>query len=344
MIIKRKVKKDYMSIMYVVSSLESYLSAGINFMRALELIQRGLKNKEYANSVSRIAKRINEGETIASAFIEEEEFYTTTFIDMLAVAEESGEIEKVLNAIKKHFSRKIKLETQIRNALMYPKFICLAISIMILFFIDFILPSIVSMYESLSVEASFFTRTIIELDIFFSRVNVYVFSIVVIFFIFLIYKIIKYYTKGKDLIAFLELRKRYKEIRLIELLNLILDSGVPVVYALERLSHSISDLYMTEYINTVLIQIRSGNDLYDSIDKVHVMSDVSKSFILSGEQSGSLDRVIRSLLKILNENFEKALKKCVSKVEPLSICFLGILVLGVMLMVFIPMYEYMHYV
>lgn len=333
-----------MSIMYVVSSLESYLAAGINFMKALELIQRGIKNKDYANSVSRVAKRINEGETIANAFIEEEEFYTTTFIDMLAIAEESGEIEKVLNAIKKHFSRKIKLETQIKNALMYPKFICLAICIMILFFIDFILPSIVSMYESLNVEASFFTKGIISLDLFFSRVNVYVFFIVVSLLVLIIYKIIKYYTKGRDLLAFLELRKRYKEIRLIELLNLILDSGVPVVYALERLSHSISDIYMTEYINTVLMQIRAGSDLHDSIEKIQVMSDVSKSFILSGEQSGSLDHVIRSLLKILNDNFEKALKKCVAKIEPLSICFLGILVLGVMLMVFIPMYEYMHYV
>ncbi|MGL5823210.1 MAG: type II secretion system F family protein [Sarcina sp.] len=330
--------------MYVVSSLESYLNAGINFMKALELIQQGLKNKEYASSVSRIAKRINEGESIAGAFIEEEEFYTTTFIDMLAIAEESGEIEKVLSAINRHFSRKIKLETQIKNALMYPKFICLAICIMILFFIDFILPSIVSMYESLNVEASFFTRGIIGLESFFSKVNVYAFFLVVCFLIFLFYKIIKYYSKGKDLVAFLELRKRYKEIRLVELLNLILDSGVPIVHALERLAHSISDVYMTEYINIVLTQIRSGNDLYESIDKVQVMSDISKSFILSGEQSGSLDNVVNSLLKILNENFEKALKKCVSKVEPLSICFLGALVLGIMLMVFIPMYEYMHYV
>ncbi|MGL4451482.1 MAG: type II secretion system F family protein [Sarcina sp.] len=342
--LKRKPRIDYESIVYISSSLETYISAGIKFVKALELINTGLSNNEYKKSIQRVAKRINEGEGIANAFLEEEELYTSVFADMLFVAEQSGRVEKVLSNMTLHFEKKLKLTNEVKQALMYPKFIFIAVFIVFILFLDIVLPNIVSMYESLDVKMSGITTVLIFINEFFEKNNIYVFTSIILFLVFIIYCVLKKKLKTRDVFSRFTLRKRYKEINLVGILKLVLESGIPVVYALERLSHSIAENHTREYINDILVSLRSGTDVYYAIEKIDVISDVSKSFILSGEKSGKLDTTMARLLDILENNFSKKLKSYVSKVEPISICFLGVMVLGLMLIVFVPMYEYMHYV
>jgi type II secretory pathway component PulF len=341
---KRKPRLDYESIVYISSSLETYISAGINFVRALELINTGLTKNDYKLSIQRVAKRINEGESIASAFLEEEDLYTSVFADMLFVAEQSGRIEKVLYNMTLHFEKKLKLRNEVRQALMYPQFIFIAMFIVFILFLDIVLPNIVSMYESLDVKMSGITSFLISVNGFFMENNIYIVTAIFLLIIFLIGLLIKKKLNGRDVFSRFTIRKRYKEINLIGILKLVLESGIPIVYALDKLSHSITENYTREYINSILISLRNGKDIYYAIEEIDVISEVSKSFILSGENSGKLDSTITKLLNILESNFSKKLKAYVSKIEPISICFLGFMVLLLMLAIFVPMYEYMHYV
>lgn len=340
----RKAKINYQDIVYIASSLETYVSAGINFVKALELINTGLTNNAYKISIQRVAKRINEGESIANSFLEEEDLYTSVFADMLFVAEQSGNLEKVLSNMTLYFEKKLKLRNEIKQALMYPKFIFIAVFTVFILFLDIVLPNIVSMYESLDVKMSFITTLLMSVNNFFTKYNIYIFTITNLLIIFILYCFIKKKLDNKDLFKNFTIRKRYKELNLIGILKIVLESGIPLVYALERLSYSISERYTRDYINEMLVSLRSGKDLYSTIEDIDVISDISKSFILSGEKSGKLDDTMSRLLDILENNFSKKLKSYVSKVEPVSICFLGMMVLGLMLIVFVPMYEYMHYV
>lgn len=337
-------KIDYESIIYVCSSLETYISAGIQFLAAIELIESGLTNKLYKESLRRISKRITEGELISQAFLEEEELYTNIFTDMLVIAEESGEMEAVLKNILEHFEKKYKINKEVNSALLYPKFIMLAIIGVIILFFEMILPSIASMYDSLDVKTSFLTKCIINLNSFFEKYNLYVFLIIVVSIITIVVIFIKKMLKGKNLFAKLNICKRYRELNFIYILSLIVRSGIPIVYALERLSHSVNDPYTRDSIIKITNKLKKGDELIESLNEVDVLSDVSKSFILSGEKSGSLDKVIIRLVNILENNFEKSIKKLTKKIEPITLCVLGVMVLGLMLMVFVPMYEYMNYV
>lgn len=339
-----KKRIDFESVVYICSSLEVYISSGINFVKALELIDIGLTNKLYKESIRRILKRIKEGESISSAFSEEEELYTSVLADMLVVAEQSGELERVLRNMTEHFEKKLKIEKEVKTALLYPKVIFgVGITVFILF-LDFVLPSIVSMYEGLDMEFNFITEFIINLNSFLQIYNIYIVSLIIFISIICIVFWIKKITKGKDLIHFLKIRKDYKEIKLISIINLVLESGVPIVYALERLSHSISENYTREYITTILLSIKKGSDISSAIEEIDVMSEISKSFFVSGENSGRLDKTTAKLLIILENSFSKKLSMLISKIEPISICILGFFVLILMLLVFVPMYEYMNYV
>ncbi|WP_066872987.1 type II secretion system F family protein [Clostridium mediterraneense] len=342
--INLRKKVDYESILYVCTSMESYISAGLQFVKSMELIEIGLNNKAYRESIERVVKRIKEGESIALAFSDEGDLYTSMFIDMLFIGEESGQMENVLKNMTIHFKKKAKLKKQVNSALLYPKFIGLAMLGVILLFLDTILPTIASMYEGLQVKSSFLTRTIISMNKFFEDKNVYILFLGSILIGFLIYISLKKVLKDKDVFARFKLRKNYKEVNFIYILNLILTSGVPLISALERLIHSVEDRSTRNYIEKMTNELRRGESILDSISGIDIISPVTRSFILSGEKSGKLDNSTTNLVNILENNFNNNLKSYVSKIEPITLCALGILVLGLSLIVFIPMYEYMNYV
>lgn len=342
--ISLKKKLDYESIIYVCSSLETYISAGIQFLAAIELIENGLTNKVYKESLRRVSKRISEGELISQAFLEEEELYTNIFTDMLVIAEESGEMEAVLQNILEHFEKKNKLIREVNSALLYPKFIILAMLGVVVLFLDMILPSIASMYSSLDVKTSFLTKCIVNMNAFFEVYNLYIFLLILVSIITVIIIFLKKFLKRKDFFKIFRVCKRYRELNFIYILNLIVGSGIPIVYALERLSHTVNDVYTRDSIIKISSRLKKGDELVESLNEVDVLSSISKSFILSGEKSGNLDKAIERLASILENNFDKNLKKLTKKIEPITLCILGVLVLGLMLIVFVPMYEYMNYV
>lgn len=335
---------DYQSIVYICSSLEAYISSGINFVKALELIDMGLADKRYKESIKRVVKKIREGESISSAFASEHELYTRVFADMIVVAEQSGKIERVLKNMTLHFEKKLKLEKEVKNATLYPKVIFTAAVVVFILFIDFVLPSIVSMYDGLDISDSKLTSFIISCNSFFMKYSIYFCVLVIVLMLFSLYYFIKKYMRDKDFLHFFRIRKDYKELNLVSIINLVLESGVPVVYALERLSHSISEKYTRDYITTILLAIRQGNDISSAMNEIEVVSEISKSFFISGENSGRLDRTTAKLLEILENNFSKKLTLLISKIEPFSICILGVFVLFIILAVFVPMYGYMNYV
>ena len=342
--IKLKKRKDYASIVYILSSLEAYVSSGINFMKALELIEEGLTNKNYKKSIARIYKRISEGESISEAFLEEEDLYTSVFSDMLIVAEQSGELEVVLKNMTVHFEKKASLSKEVFAATLYPKLLFGISFIVFMLFIDFVLPEIVSMYEGLEAELNIMTRFVIALNGFFEIYNIYLFFSGVLIVVIGLYFFVRWKFKDIDFIGFLSIRKRYKELSIVSILKLVIESGVPLISALERLSHSIAEKYTRDYIKIILEALRRGEDMSYAIGQIDVMSSVSKSFFLCGEKSGRLDITTSKLVGILEKDFSGRLKSMVSKIEPISICILGLMVLGLVLMVFIPMYDYMSYV
>ncbi|MGL4991341.1 MAG: type II secretion system F family protein [Sarcina sp.] len=337
-------KISYESIVYICSSLEVYISSGINFIKALELIEIGVTEKRYKKSIKRIIKKLNDGESIAQAFLNEDYLYTSLFSDMLVVAEQSGQLETVLINMTKHFEKQLKLEKEIKSAILYPKIIFTAGIIVFILFLDFVLPNIVSMYEGLNVESSQIIQAIININSFFEVYNIY-FCVATISVIgIIIYLIIKKITKDKDLLHFLKIRRQYKELNLISIINLVLDSGIPITYALERVFYSISNKDIKSYIGVILEKVQIGENISDAISHIDVISKISHSFFISGENSGSLDKTTLKLLNILENNFSKRLGTLISRIEPISICILGVFILFLVLIVFVPMYGYMQYV
>ncbi|MGL5615581.1 MAG: type II secretion system F family protein [Sarcina sp.] len=340
----RKNLVNYEEIFLIANGLSLYLKSGIAIKKSLELVKITVKNKNYIKALDRIILLIDSGSSIGEAFSKEGELFTNDFVDMLMMAEESGTMEKSLFIIANSFERQIKLKKDIKKKLAYPILLIVTMVVVFTLIIIFVIPTLANMYQSTEGELSIFTKVMLSINNFFQRVNPVIFLISLIAIIFLLILIFREVTRNKDLLGNLAIVKSYRELKVILIFEMVIKSGIPIISAIEKLKMSIKDKELKHNFFIINEGLSNGCSLIESMKKTMIISNLSESFLFTAEETGNLDEGIERLIVILEYQFNGRVNKAIFYVEPVSILLLGIMVLILVLMVFVPMYEYMNYV
>lgn len=342
---KVKVKLvDYESIFFIANSLNLYIKAGISIRKAIEIIENTIKNKEYKEAVRRMGNSIDLGEGLGAAFLKERMLFTDHFVDMIVMAEESGKLEEILLVLANHFEKNNKMRKTVKKSLSYPILLIGTMVTVFTLIIIFVIPTLADMYGEVGGDLSIFTKTMLFINNMVEKINPLLVIVSLIAIGILLFFILKDLLKNKDLFGNIGLVKDYREIKFILLIKMMIKGGVPITSAAMKLKESITDKYLKCQLIALNNSLNLGLSLTESMESTESLSELSKSFLYTGEESGSLEETIEKLADILDYQFNSKLNKAIFYIEPAAILILGIMVLALVLMVFIPMYEYMSYV
>lgn len=338
-------KQDDESILLICSNLKVYLESGLKMIKALELVQFSLTNKVYIESVERIIQQVRRGKQISEAIINEEYLYPDMLADMLIIGEESGNLERVLGKLAINIQRKRDTMKQIRKVMVYPIALTIIIATVFIFYFFFILPSFKSLYESIQGSQSKVIELIISYLNFVEK-NQYAYLIIFCYIgiIVAIIALIYEYIKDKDLFRELKIVKMYYEANIIFILELMITSGISLNSCLDMLSNTLESRKMKNYINIIKEELWKGKSLSEALSLIEVISPVTFSFVFSGEESGNLEECVFTLSRILEKDFIEKLNTLIKALEPIIMAVLGVVVGVMVLLVFIPIFEFMKYV
>lgn len=333
------------SVLLICSNLKTYLSSGLPMVKSLELVQFSLDNKTYIESLERIIKQVKVGKLLSEAIINEGNLYTDMLGDMIIIGEESGNLEKVLGKLATNIQRKRETSKQVRKVMMYPLALSIIIAVVLVFYMFFILPSFKSLYDSIQGTQSKVMESIINY-LNFIEGNSYAYLImlcyigVILAAIYLVYD----YLKTKEIFKQNKIIKMYYETNIVFMLELMITSGISLNSCLEMLSNTLESKTMQNYINVVKDKLWKGESLSDALKSIEVISPVTYSFVFSGEESGNLEECITTLSYILEKDFIDRLNTLIKGLEPIIMGVLGGIVGVMVLLVFIPIFEFMKYV
>lgn len=339
-------KKHYGSVFLILWNLYSHFKAGINIDLSLRIIEDVLDNKKYKSSIKVVREKIHGGSTLSHAFSMYRELYPEFMLDMIRIGEESGNIEIVLFKLSQHYKKITKLRKKIKGIMIYPIFLLVMTFVTIIVFFIFILPTFSKLYDGLDTKVSGVTAYLISLskDIeihkVFWQITILCFLVVIFSSIIITYQLIKYF----NIIPRIKIINKYFELNLIYILGLIVSSGVSFYSSFSVLERSLSSRVLKSYIETINNYINMGLPISEGINKIEYISTLTKIFLLSGEQSGTLQENIEILSELVESDFNNQIDKLVGYIQPMVMMFLGIIIGGMVLMVFIPMYSYMSYV
>ena len=324
---------------YICLNLSTYVKSGMSIGRSLDLIKNTVKDKKYKESLKRIERKVLNGEALSKAFKEEGNLYPDLMKDM------SGNLEEVLEKCARNILAEKEIKNKIIKSLRYPVSLLIGLIIMIFGYVTYILPQFVDMYELREIEGSKI-MTLLNNYINFVEENPNVEVIVFCYFscalisLYLLFKVIP----SEKILEKIEVYRMYYEIRILFLINMILNSGISLNNSLSVFGESLSDVKLRKYIKSINEELIKGTTLSSSIGKINVISHVSKGFLITGEESGLFSKNIEELLKIREKDFDRALNKTVGKIEPAMFIILGFVISAMMLLVLVPTFEGMKYV
>ena len=323
-------------------------SDGLNFTKALEIIQDIPMNKRYKNSLETIKNSLLNGNSLASSFNKFKDIYPSFFIGMIRVGEESGRLDKVFKNLDTYYKQQNDIRNKIIKSISYPALLLIFMIILSFVFVIIFVPMIYSTFCSTGnnipatvnkiyvIANSIRSEPIVSLSYFIC------FGVLIPF---IIFKSIRGKINFNKYLSKIKIIKQYYEYSIMLIMSLILNSGIPLVSGLNISTKDINDGFIKEELSYIHKYLINGKELSEAIRKESkVISRYTLSMISLGEQSGSLNEVVNTMTKRLQDNTYKKLDSLSSKIQPTLIIIMAILV-GIFIVSFIlPIFDMMYQV
>lgn len=339
----RKVKIQDLSLM--TRQLATLIKAKIQIVEALAALEEQVDNDYLRVVLSEVKRDVNEGSSLAKAMAKHSKVFNNVYVNMVEAGEASGTLEIVLIRLADFTEAQLKLKNKISSAMMYPIIMMVIGFGMINAIFIFVIPKIAQIFTSMKKELPLPTKMVISISDFMQN---YWYA-VIIFIVGFIYLLKKYLESpsGQRVWHRLQLKtpilgnlvKMINVSRFCSTLATLLNSGVPILTAMNIVKNLVPNVHMAQAIEESKTSVSEGGSMAIALKSSGHYPAMVTHMITLGEKSGELEE----MLGIVAENYEDQVDNKVagltSLLEPLMMVFLGLTVGFIVMAVVVPMMD-----
>lgn len=333
---------------YFIEDLSMLLASGMPVFSALDAIRAELRSRRMRDAVDSIITDIDTGSSLWGA-IERTEIFPKRIVSLIRVGEEAGRLSENLKVVVTQQRRESNFRAKVQSAMLYP-ILVLSLAVIIGTGIAwFLLPRLATVFAALNVELPLFTRILIGFGNFlgtYGYIAVPLFILIFVGFIYLLFVHPKTKFIGDRVVfAIPGFKRLIREIELARfgyILGSLLDTGLPIVEALESLWGSATLSFYKVFYGHLRDSVEEGNSLKKSFalfKGVQKLIPTSvRQMVVAAEQSGRLPAVLLEIGEIYGEKTENTTKDLAIMLEPILLIVVWIGVVLVALSVILPIY------
>ncbi|MBI5195356.1 MAG: type II secretion system F family protein [Nitrospirae bacterium] len=328
------------------NDLAVMLKAGLPLLTSLADIADAIENKRFKERIADIRRTVELGSSLSSSISHHQDIFPDIFIQLVAIGEETGQLEKSLSDIVMHLQRMEDLKAAIKRALLYPTFAIVTTTGALLFWLIYVLPKISSLFKSMSVRLPLITQLLIAASDY--SIKYWYVLLAVPAALIVIYKLMtkseltRYYIDSAKLrLPIVKLVVYNKILALLtEQLRILLSAGLTIDKSFDIMIKLMGNLVFKKALTEVKKDILLGSRIYESMKKHgELFPNIVTRLIHIGEEAGNLteqlDYMSREFLKRLNDVSQKMEKL----IEPIVIVLVGGLFLVIIAGLMLPIYD-----
>jgi type IV pilus assembly protein PilC len=327
--------------------LSVMIKSGIPLAESIELLAFQTKNKEFKNILNSILLDIQNGQSLSKSISKFPKIFSNFFISLVTIGEKTGTLEKSLQFLSIQLSKDYSLKKKIQGALMYPGLIFAATIIVGGFISLVILPQLVDFFSVFDQELPLSTRFLLSFANLMKDYGLLIFGGLILFFILLIFFLRLPFIKKHWHSFILKLPLFGKIIHFSQLarfsrnLGILLQSGIPIVSALETTAQTLNNLKFKTDINLISKRLSKGKKISEIINDgdFSEFPNLVTKMIGVGEQTGHLEDTLLYLADFYEEEIDNISKNLNTILEPFLLLFIGLIVAFVALAVISPIYQ-----
>jgi type IV pilus assembly protein PilC len=321
------------------------IDAGLPIAQCLGILSEQSESKVLRDVTARIAKDVEGGTTLADSFRKYPKTFDDLFTNMLAVGESGGVLDVVLQRLSGYIEKAAALKRKVKGAMVYPITIISVAFLVIIFMMIFVIPTFAKMFQGLGAELPLPTKVVMWLSDFVQKFIIFV----IIGIAAMIWAIKRYYAtdNGSKVIDRILLKfpvigmliKKVAVARFTRTMGTLLSSGVPILEGLLITARSSGNRVVEAAVMQARSAVMAGRTLADPLRSTPVFPPMVVHMINVGENTGALDAMLSKIADFYDDEVDTAVNALTSLLEPLMIVFLGVVVGGLVVAMYMPIFK-----
>ena len=333
-IFTRKRKPKLQELATFTQQLANLLKCGMPLTVALQSMTH-LETKGIPSDVSKALKQdVMEGKGLSDAMAKQPDVFSDLYINMVRAGEQSGALVEVLRRLSTHYERFAEVQQKFSAALIYPAIVACVGVVIIIFFMTFMLPKFMTIFEGLKVELPWATRMLMNSGKFFSNVMNWIFIGLAISAIFVLWVRFKGTPEGRRKIDRWKMNSPVlgKAVKLnlfgqfARTLATLLINGVPVLTALKICEQIMPNTVVKEAIAKTREEVTDGKTLAQPLARSKLFPQLMIDLLKIGEETGDVPGALQNIAETYENELSIQLRVMTNLIEPAMIIVMAVLV------------------
>ncbi|MFO8004124.1 type II secretion system F family protein [Thioalkalivibrio sp.] len=340
---KKKIKP--VDVAYFLRQMTTMLSSGVPLVQAFDIVGRGHENPAMSELIMDLKAAVEGGETFAAALAKHPRYFDELVINLVEAGEQSGTLETLLDKIATYKEKTESLKAKIKKAMFYPAAVIVVAIVVTAILLIFVVPQFEALFVGFGADLPAFTRMVVNLSNFVQS-SWWMILGVILLIIFVLRQAHRRSPRFRRTLDILILKipaigpilRKAAIARFARTLATMFAAGVPLVDALRSVAGATGNALYGEATERMREETAAGAQLQWSMRNVGIFPNMVVQMVAIGEESGSLDAMLSKVADFYEEEVDNAVDSLSSLLEPLIMVILGVLIGGLVIAMYLPIF------
>ncbi len=339
----KKVKQRLVAIF--TRQLATMIDAGLPLVQSLDILASQQENKIFKNIIRDLREDVEGGSTFAGSLKKHPGTFDDLYTNLVVAGEEGGILDNILLRLANYIEKAEALKKKVKGALIYPGIIVTVAVMVVMILMIFVIPVFETMFKSAGQSLPLPTLIVLTLSKFIKKYIIVLIPLAIL----LVYLFRKFYKTeaGKTIVdplllklpVFGMLLKKVAVARFSRTLGTLVSSGVPILDGLMIVSKTAGNRTIETAILEARASIREGETISEPLGRSGIFPPMVIQMISVGESTGALDSMLAKIADFYEEEVDVAVGNMTSLLEPFLMIFLGVVIGGVVIAMYLPIFQ-----
>jgi type IV pilus assembly protein PilC len=336
---------DLKALAIMSRQMATMISSGLSLLRALSILSSQTENKKLAGILQQVTVDVENGGSLSDAFARHPVDFPPLMINMIRAGETGGFLEKALESLAVNYEKESKLRSAIKSAMAYPVMVLLMSFAAVILMLVFIVPVFKDMFEGMGGALPAPTQALVTISENMWWITPLLAVAIIVFAVW--WKANKNTDAVRRTIDPIKLRapvfgqlvRKIAIARFTRNFANMISSGVPILTALNVVGETSGNWVIAQASQRIAESVRTGQSITKPLSSEPVFPPMVVQMMAVGEDSGSLDTMLVKIADFYDDEVERSTEALTSLIEPLLIAFLGVVVGGMIVALYLPIFN-----
>lgn len=322
------------------------INAGLSLTKCLSILAAQTESAGLRDVIQAVAKDVESGQSLSDSMARHPKVFPPIFVNMIRAGETGGVLDEVLLRVADHFENELALKGKIKSAMTYPVAMGGLVLVILAAMMIFVVPTFEKMFNDMGGDLPAITQLLVDASDFVASIRGLI-ALVVAVALFFVFKAWTNTVTGRFIWDGAKLRmpvfgsmvRKISLAKFTRTFGTLISAGVPILSALDIVADTAGNEVVSRAVKKARLAIKEGETIAKPLSESPVFPSMLVQMIAVGEETGALDAMLNKIADFYDEEVSTSVDGLTSLIEPLMMASLGVIVGGMVIALYMPMFQ-----